>query len=108
MSAPIIKSLSVGGKEYPCRLTMGAMMRYEEVTGRKFADFDPTRAADLCALVWACAKSGCARERVEFPLGFQDFCDAVEPDEIAAAMAAVESDTPAPAAEDEEGEVKKN
>lgn len=110
MASNAIKSITVGGKVYPCRLTMGAMMRYEEQTGRPFAEFNPSRTADLCALVWACACSGCAREGVPFGISFMDFCDSVDADEIASAMAGVQTDAAAPADGDAAADevVKKN
>lgn len=64
------------GKTFPCRLTLGAMRRYKQITG---ADADNiSGAADLSVFIWCCCVSACSADGIEFGYSIEDFCDRVD------------------------------
>lgn len=77
-------SITVNGRKYPCRPTMGAMLRFRQQTGREVTEIDPSSLSDLCTYLWCCVVSGCKREGVDFDMPLMDFADAVTPDEMTA------------------------
>ncbi|MBR1463452.1 MAG: hypothetical protein IJ604_08805 [Prevotella sp.] len=75
------KSVSItikasNGKTYPCRVTLGAMRRFKQETG-KDAD-NISGASDLAVFVWCCCFSACKADGVEFGESLEDFCDLVD------------------------------
>lgn len=79
--------VNVGGTEYPCRVTMGAMLRYKRETGRDISDISE-RLTDVVTWLWCCVASACAADGVEFGFSLQDFADRVEPSQMNAFIAA--------------------
>lgn len=75
--------ITVRGRCYPCRPTMGAMLRFRQQTGREVTEIDPQSLSDLCTYLWCCTVSACRREGIEFDMPLMDFADAVTPDEMA-------------------------
>lgn len=45
--------VTVAGKEYPCRQTMGAMLRFKRETGREVTDMTDG-VSDLCTYLYCC------------------------------------------------------
>ena len=43
----------MAGKEYPCRQTMGAMLRFKRETGREVTDMT-YGVSDLCTYLYCC------------------------------------------------------
>lgn len=72
----------VDGKEYPCYQTMGALMLLEQETGKSAEKC--TTLSDQCVYIWACCKSACRREGVDFPYTVTEFADAITPDDLTA------------------------
>lgn len=72
----------VEGKKYPCRPTMGAMLRYKEATGREVTTIDAASVTDLVTYLWCCVASACKRDGVEFNMSLMDFADGLEPDTL--------------------------
>lgn len=73
--ATTIKIVASDGREWPCRVTLGAMRRYKQLTGE-----DVSRMAgvsDITTLIWCCCKSACAIDGVAFDLDVDEFCDRV-------------------------------
>ena len=58
----------VNGKAFPCRPTMGAMLRFKRETGRDITEMDAKSVTDTVTYLWCCVKAGCAREHVDFDL----------------------------------------
>ena len=75
--------VNIDGKVYPCKSTMGALLRFKEETGR---DPQLTGTSDMCVFIWCCAKSACAREGIDFPFTLMDFADAVDEDQLLAVI----------------------
>ena len=61
------------GKEYPARLTMGAMLQFKRETGKEVDEAQGV--SDMITLMWCCTKSACAADGVEFGYGLQEFAD---------------------------------
>jgi len=78
-----MKSISIEGKEYPCLITMGAMLRFKEQTGREVSELSSGSLSELVVFLWCCIASACAKEKVEFGMSVMEFADSIEPDKIA-------------------------
>lgn len=76
-------TITVDGKEYPCRPTMGAMLRFKQETGREVTQIEPGDLSGLVTYLWCCARSACKREGTDFPLSLMDFADAIAPQDVA-------------------------
>ena len=68
------------GKEWPCRVTMGAMRRYKTETGEDVSKM--SGASDMATFLWCCVKSACNADGVDMDMSCDDFCDRLGPDEI--------------------------
>lgn len=55
--------VTVAGKEYPCRQTMGAMLRFKRETGREVTDMTDG-VSDLCTYLYCCVVSACMADGV--------------------------------------------
>lgn len=81
---------ATNGKKYPCRVTLGAMRRFKQETG-KDAD-NISGAEDLSIFIWCCAISACKADGVEFGVSLDDFCDLVDVGTLEAFTKAISSD----------------
>ena len=71
-----IKIKTTDGKEYPCRVTLGAMRRFKQETGK---DADGiVGASDLAVFIWCCCVSACNADGVDFNYSLDDFCDRLD------------------------------
>lgn len=76
--------ITVRGKEYPCRVTMGAMRRFRQMTGRDINTMKATELDDVLAFMYCCLASTCNADGVDFDMSYELFCDNLEPDSFAA------------------------
>lgn len=76
----IIK-ITVSGKEYPCRQTMGAMLRFKRETGREVSDMEGG-LTDLCTYLYCCVASASAADGVEFGMTLTQFADVLAPADL--------------------------
>lgn len=74
-------TIKVQGKEFPCRQTMGAMLRFKSETGRDITATDGG-AADMCIYLWCCVASACKADGVEFGMSLEDFADGLQPEDM--------------------------
>lgn len=74
-------TIKVNGEEYPCRQTMGAMLRFKEETGKEATEIDGS-LSDMCAYLFCCVKSACKREGNEFDMSLMEFADSLTPEDI--------------------------
>jgi len=77
-------TVTIDGKEYPCRATMGAMLRFKRETGKEVTEIDGTSLTDLCAYLYCCIASASKHDGVEFSVPLLDFADGVTPADLAA------------------------
>lgn len=80
--------ITINGKAYPCRQTMGAMLRFKRETGREITDTDGG-LSDMCAYLWCCVASASKADGVEFGMTLIDFADSISPEDLQAWAAAV-------------------
>lgn len=67
--------ITVDGIAYPFVQTMGAMLRFKDVTGKDFSEFDASKTSDTIAWIWCCAVSASKREGKQFPLTMEEMAD---------------------------------
>ena len=75
--------ITINGKAYPCRQTMGAMLRFKQETGKEVTELGNS-FSDLCVFLWCCIVSACKHDGIEFNLSLMDFADSVSPEEMTA------------------------
>ena len=74
----------VNGKAFPCRTTMGAMLRFKRETGKEVVDITDWAFTDLCTFLWCCVASASKADGKKFDLSLMDFADNITPDELEA------------------------
>lgn len=74
--------IRVGGKEYPCRVTMGAMVRFRNESGKDVSALARDDISGLVLFVYCCVRSACNADGVEFGYDFETFADLMEPDAV--------------------------
>ena len=77
-----MKTITINGKQYPFRVTMGALLRFKRETGKDASELGQTDVADLITLLWCCVASASKADGVEFCLDLMDFADQLEPDTL--------------------------
>lgn len=73
--------IKVNGEAYPCRPTMGAMLRFKRETGKEVTEIRET--SELIIYLWCCVVSASNADGKSFALSLQDFADNVPLDEMA-------------------------
>ena len=68
--------VTINGKVYPCRQTMGAMLRFKQETGQEVTEIGSS-LSDLCVFLWCCVSSACKADGVEFGMSVMDFADSI-------------------------------
>ena len=74
--------IEINGKQYPCRVTMGAMLRFKRETGKDASQMDSTDMAELVTLLWCCIVSASKADGVEFGMELMDFADRLDPETL--------------------------
>lgn len=85
-----IQVVTSTGKEYPCRVTLGAMRRFKQETGKDAENI--AGVDDLAIFIWCCCQSACKADGVEFGVSLDDFCDLLDMSTVNAFKDAVVSD----------------
>lgn len=98
--------VTINGKAYPCRPTMGAMLRFKKETGKEVTEIKEGSFSDLCAYLYCCVASACAADKVAFEMSLMDFADNLSPEDMKAWASQVQSDNGQPEAD--AGEEKKS
>ena len=74
----------VEGRELPCAPSMGAMLRFKELTGKEINEIDVRSVSELATYLYCCVASACSREKIEFDMKLMEFADRVSPEDMAA------------------------
>lgn len=82
--------VTINGKVYPCRPTMGAMLRFKKETGKEVTEITSNSFSDLCAYLYCCVASASAADKVPFEMSLMDFADALNPEDMTAWANAVQ------------------
>lgn len=82
--------ITIDGKKYPARLTMGALREYAALTGNKNAEVNDTiEAGDF---LWACVYATCRQRGITLPFDHDGMLDLMTPEEVMAAFKAMTPD----------------
>lgn len=88
----VLRELTIKGHKYPCRVTMGAMVRFKRVSGKDVSAIGSEDVSDLVLFMWCCVSSACSADGVPFDLDFELFADLLEPDVLGAFLGAIEGE----------------
>ena len=75
--------ITVNGVAYPCRQTMGAMLRFKRETGKEVTEIRGD-ISDYCTYLWCCVCSASKHDGLDFDLSLMDFADSISPEDIQA------------------------
>lgn len=78
-----MQNLHIGSASFPCRVTMGAMVRFKQATGRDVSKISDSDITDLVTFMWCCVASASKADGIEFQLSFEDFADQLLPADLA-------------------------
>lgn len=78
----MVRKINVGGRELPCRVTMGAMLRFKRETGRDVSGMSSGDISDLITFMWCCVSSACVADGTEFSLTLEEFADRMDPESL--------------------------
>ena len=77
--------IKVGGKEVPCRLTMGELLLFKRNMGKDISEMSESEKLDaevLLMLMWCCIVCACKADGVEFDMDFELFTCNVTQDDV--------------------------
>jgi len=74
--------ITINGKEYPCRLTMGAMILFRRETGKEVTEITDRDLSLLVTLLWCCIRSASRADKVSFDMTLEDFADATDAEQL--------------------------
>lgn len=70
--------IEINGKQYPCRVTMGAMLRFKRETGKDVSEIGQNDISGLVTFLWCCIVSACAVAGEPFLMTLLEFADQLE------------------------------
>ena len=79
-----VRKMVIGGREYPCRVTMGAMLRFKRATGKDVSRMNGEDMEELMVFVHSCVASACKADGVPFELGVEDMADCLTAEDVTA------------------------
>ena len=65
--------ITVDGKAYPTRASMGAMLRFTRETGKELSE--ALTFTDQITYLWCCVVSACSADGIEFGMDLLTFAD---------------------------------
>lgn len=74
--------VTINGVTYPCRPTMGAMLRFKKETGKEITEISSKNFSDLCMYLYCCVVSASAADKKDFKMSFLDFADALSVEDM--------------------------
>lgn len=77
-----MKTIEINGKRFPCRITMGAMLRFNTETGHDVNQMQPDNVTELIIFLWCCVVSASKVDGVEFGMELMDFADQLDPEAL--------------------------
>lgn len=99
-----MEKININKTEYPARLTMGALLRYKQETGREVDALQG--ASDALIFLHCCVKSACAVDGIDFPFTAVEMADRLDAEAFGAWYATMAAANP-PATEAVAGDRKK-
>lgn len=77
-----MKTITINGREFPCRVTMGAMLRFKRQTGKDISQVESTDMTGLITFLYCCVASACNADGVEFGLDLDTFADSLTAEDV--------------------------
>lgn len=74
-------TVTIEGKEYPIKNTMGAMLRFTQETGKEVNEVS-TSSSLSAVYAWCCIKSACDHDKVDFDMSLMEFADSISVNEV--------------------------
>ena len=75
--------IKMEGRELPCAPSMGAMLRFKEITDKEVNQIDAGSLSELCTYLYCCVASACNRAGIAFDMALMDFADRITPEDMA-------------------------
>lgn len=85
--------ITINNVAYPCRPTMGAMLRFKRETGKEVTEITDRSFTDLCTYLYCCVASASAADGTPFTMSLMEFADALNPDDMTTWVAQMQSTT---------------
>lgn len=99
MVAKKFPKITIAGKSYPTRVSMGAMLRFTRETGKELSE--ALTFTDQITYLWCCVVSACSADGIEFGMDLLTFADHLDAEDVQAWSKAMED---ANSADDENGD----
>jgi hypothetical protein len=77
-----MNKITVNGKEYPLRVTLGAFVNFKRNRGIDINEAGNDVDA-VCYFMYECVRSACRVDGVQFELSFEEFADRIDLTELA-------------------------
>jgi hypothetical protein len=87
--------VTINGIAYPCRPTMGAMLRFKRETGKEITELNAESFEELCVYLYCCIASASSADKIEFNMTLMEFADSILPDDLAKWATALQANTTA-------------
>lgn len=94
-------TVTINGTSYPCRPTMGAMLRFKKETGKEVTELESNSFSELCTYLYCCVASACSADKIPFGMSLIDFADALTPDDMSVWIKQMQDNAPREAEEAE-------
>lgn len=78
-----MRQLTIRGKQYPFRTTMGALLAFKREKGVELSQVAPGDIEANLYFVYLCFLSTCRADGTQIDIGFEEFCDYVDIDQLA-------------------------
>lgn len=89
-----MKKITINGKEYPFRLTVGAMVAYKHDTGEDFSEFKGNDMEKLGTIIYHGVRSACKADGIVLPCETkEDLLDYIDMKEAAALLGGEQEDS---------------
>lgn len=75
-------TIKIGSVFYPCRITMGAMIRFKRAAGYDISKMESGDLEAMLLFIHCCAVAACNADDVEFNMDFMQFCDKIDSEEV--------------------------
>lgn len=85
--------VTINGIAFPCRPTMGAMLRFKRETGKEVTEMNVESFSELCVYLYCCVASASAADGVAFDMDLMSFADSIAPEDLAKWTTALQANT---------------
>jgi hypothetical protein len=72
------KKIRIAGNDFSLRITVRAMIEYENLTGESISDMKGGQTEKLIKFFYVIAKAGARNEKMEFEYSYEEFLDIID------------------------------